>query len=387
MRGHIRPVRKGSKDDWYVVLFLGRDGAGKAKYRWYRVKGSKKDAQRELSRLLASIDSGAFVEPTKTTLAEFLEYWLENYAKANTGAKTFERYSEIVRGSIIPALGHHTLTKLQPLHIQAFYTEALTKGRKDGRGGLSPTTVKHIHGVLREALGHAVKWQLVARNVADAVEAPKKAWLQVEVLPEDEIRRLLKAAEGTPLHLAVLVLLTTGLRRGELLGLHWSDVDLNRGTMSVRHSVEQTRDGIRLKAPKTARSRRMVLVPPVTVDALRRHKAEQGKHRLQLGEAYRNQDLVFAAPDGGLPNPYALTDSFRRLVQRLGIKAHLHTLRHCHATQMLLLGVHPKIASERLGHSSVDMTLNVYSHALPSMQQEVVDKLDALYRGTLEQSS
>src|SRR5262245_50549078 len=179
MKRNIRPVRPGSKDDWYVVLYLGRDGAGKFKYRWVRVKGTKKDAERKLAQHVASIDSGAFAEPTKTTVAEFFAYWLENYAKTNVGAKSFERYAEIVRNAIVPALGQQRLCKLQPLHLQTFYSEAISSGRKDGRGGLSPTTVRHYHGVIREALQHAVRWQLLSRNVADAVEPPKKARSQV----------------------------------------------------------------------------------------------------------------------------------------------------------------------------------------------------------------
>src|SRR5262245_23982234 len=242
-RGHIRPVRKGCDDEWYIVLHVGPDSAGKPRYRWLRLKGTRKEAQKLLAKNLASQDAGTFVEPSKTKLVEYMEYWLEHYAKASVAPKSCERYVEMVRNVIVPALGQHTLTKLQPLHIQGFYTDLLAKGRKNGRGGLSPTTVRHVHGVLREALQHAVRWQLLGRNVADAVEPPKKAWQEVQVPKEDDIRRLLKGADGTPLHLPVLVALTTGLRRGELLGLRWSDVDLKQWAISVRLSVEQTKQG------------------------------------------------------------------------------------------------------------------------------------------------
>ena len=382
MKGHIRRTGKNS---WSIVLYLGRTAEGKPKYRWQSIKGGRKDAERELARQLNSIHSGCFVEPTKLTMAAFLEYWLENHARPSVGAKTLERYVSIINLDLIPGIGHHTLARLTPLHVQSFYAQALSSGRKNGRGGLSGTTVRHIHGLLRQALQAAVRLQLVARNVADAVQPPKKARTEMRVLNQEEVGQLLKAAQGTALHLPILVLVTCGLRRGELCGLRWGDLDLKAGTLSVQQSVQQTHEGVFFAPPKTATSRRTVLIPATIVEALRRHKARQSEHRLRMGPAYKNLDLVFAALDGGPTNPYALTDGFRRLAQRVGIRAHLHTLRHTHCTQMLILGTHPKIAAERMGHSSPSFTMSVYQHAAPTMQQELVDKLDRLLREDLEQ--
>ncbi|TDA67997.1 MAG: hypothetical protein D9V47_09115 [Clostridia bacterium] len=185
MKGHIRPRGKGT---WAIVLDLGRGAEGKRKQKWVTVHGTKKDAERELARLLHEMNTGAFVEPAKTTLGEYLEHWLEAYAKTNVAPKTFERYVQIVRNDLVPALGHHPLAKLQPLHIQAYYSEALQHGRKDGKGGLSARTVVQYHRILRESMQQAVKWQLLARNPADAVQPPRPARYDMRVLDAEEVR-------------------------------------------------------------------------------------------------------------------------------------------------------------------------------------------------------
>jgi integrase len=177
------------------------------------------------------------------TVKDYLGRWLANYARMNVAAKTFERYSEIVQLHLVPALGHHGLGKLQPLHIQACYSNAILSGRRDGRGGLSPQTVLHHHRVLREALRHAVKWQLIARNPADAVEAPRPQRREIESLDVKEATRLLEASAESPLALLVLLALGTGLRRGELLALRWKDVDLGANRLAVRQAIEQTKAG------------------------------------------------------------------------------------------------------------------------------------------------
>ena len=313
----------------------------------------------------------------------FLKRWLRDYAAVRVAAKTFERYAEIVRLHLIPALGHHPLAKLQPLHIQAHYSQALQDGRRDGKGGLLAQTVLHHHRILKEALQQAVRWQLLARNPADAVDPPRPRRREMRALDDAPTAVLLTAAEGTSLHIPVLLAVTTGLRRGEVVGLRWSDVDLDAETLAVRQCVEQTKAGLSFKEPKTAKGRRVVAVPRITTEALRRHKAEQAKQRLLLGPAYHDQGLVCARPDGRIWAPQALSAAFSALAHRLHLPIGFHGLRHSHATQLLKQGVHPKIVSERLGHATVGITLDVYSHVLPGMQEDAARRADAALRAAL----
>jgi integrase len=305
------------------------------------VRGVKRDAQRELARLLHSLDTGGYVEPNRLTVGEYLRLWLDDYAKANVSAKTFERYEEIVRLHLTPGLGNLLLTKLHPLHIQELYSRALETGRCDKKGGLSTQTVLHHHRVLRQALQQAVRWRLLVANPADAVKPPRPKRKVVMPPSEEQTMKLLDAARTTRLYTPILLVLAAGMRRGEVLGLRWQDVDLKAGTLMVRQTLEQTRAGLSFKEPKTAKGRRLLPLPAVVAEHLRRHKKEQAAERLQLGPAYG------------------------------------------HATQLLLRGVHPKVVSERLGHSTIAITLDTYSHVMPSLQEEAAEKLDVALRSAI----
>lgn len=378
MRGH---VRKRGQRSWAIVLDVGRDAAGKRRQRWHSVNGTKREAERELARLLNEIRVGSYVEPSRMTLRDYLERWLEDGVKSTVAPKTFERYGEIVRGQIVPALGEIRLDNLQPLDIQSFYSKALRDGRRDGKGGLSPQTVLHCHRVLRAALRQAVRWQLLARDPADAVEPPRPAAKKMRALDEADTVRLLDALQRSVLYPPVLLAATTGLRRGEFLGLRWASVDLDGAVLSVSETLEQTREGLRFKQPKTARGRRTVDLPGLLVDELRRHRREQAELRLLLGPAYQELDLVFPETDGGLWAPDKFSSRFAAWARRNGFAGfRLHDLRHTHASQLLKQGVHPKIVSERLGHATVAFTLDTYAHVLPGLQRDAVAELDKALR-------
>jgi integrase len=275
MKGHIK--KRGRS--WSIVIDVGRDpGTGKRKQKWMTVTGTKGDAQRKLRKYLTSLDEGTFVEPSKISVGEFLEQWLETYARPNTSGKTFERYAELVRKDLIPLLGMYPLQKLQPLHVQACYTKLYER--------LSAKTVLQHHRVLRKALQHAAKWGLVARNVAgtDLVDAPKPVHKEVRALDEIQTARLLVLARGRRFYLPVVLAVTTGMRRGEICGLRWGDVDLDAGVISVRQSLEQTKSGLRFKPPKTTKGRRRIDLGSLALDALQAHKVGQAKERLLIGK-------------------------------------------------------------------------------------------------------
>lgn len=381
MKGHIR---KRGTQSWAIVLDLGRDASGKRRQKWHSIKGTKRDAERELSKLINSLHTGDYIEPSKMRVSEYLTRWLADYAKTSVSPKTYERYSQIVENSIAPKLGGHRLADLRPLHIQAMYSEALREGRRDGKGGLSPQTVLHFHRVLHKALAQAVKWQLLARNPADAVDPPKPERKSMRALADNEMADLLKLVEGSPLYMPVLLAVTTGLRRGEILALRWQDIELEKGQATISRSLEQTKDGLRYKRPKTERGSRNVALPGFTVEALKSHKAEQAKRRLKLGPVYEDNDLICARDDGAPTPPDTLSTNFASTIRRAKLPhVRFHDLRHTHATQLLKQGVHPKVVSERLGHSKIGITLDTYSHVMPGMQEDAAQKVDAALRAAV----
>jgi integrase len=235
-------LKKRSQGSWSIVLYLGRDPVtGKKRQKWHTFVGNKKKAHAELTRLLYELNTGAYVEPTKLTLKDYLERWLSDYAKTNVSGKTYERYEEIIRKHLVPALGGTPLSNLRPLHIQGYYAHALQTGKKRGEAvtGLSAQTVLHHHRILREALGRAVKWQLLVRNPADAVEPPKPPRREMRAINEAQTAWLLEVARGTRLYVPVLLAVTSGMRRGEFLALRWPDVDFITG--SPRYAAQSNK--------------------------------------------------------------------------------------------------------------------------------------------------
>jgi integrase len=347
------------------------------------VKGAKRDAEVVLVQLLHQRDSGIDQPPGKISVGEYLQRWLRDYAEANTGPATLVQYESFVRRHLIPALGNIPLAKLRPQHIQAYYSHALRNGRADGKGGLLATTVLHHHRVLREALQHAVRWQLIARNPADAVEPPRPARHDVPALSQEVAQRLLEAANATPYGSLAYVAIMTGLRRGELLGLHWQDLDLEAGVLYVRQALQRLGgEGITFRAPKTRGSGRAVALSPDTVQRLRQHRHRQLEERLLLGPAYQDNGLVFTTPLGTPIDPANLLRAWGRIVKAAGLDGlRFHDLRHAHATLMLQQGVHPKVVSERLGHSGIRITMDTYSHVMPGLQAAAAAQLDGLPKG------
>lgn len=383
--GHIRERSLGSFELRY---FLGSDPAtGKRKYATATVKGSQKDAERELRRLLRSLDTGEHVEPSRLAVRDWLASWLDA-VRQEVSPKTHERYSEIVNHFLAPALGNLQLTKLAPVHIQNTYNALVEGGRRDGKsGGLAPRTRRHIHRILSAALARAVEQQLIARNPAEVFRRrlPKVEHRAMTTLTAEQSAQLLDAVRHSHIYWPVLIALTTGVRRGEVLALRWRNVDLDRGSMRIVESLEQTKTGLRFKSPKTDRARAVTL-PAFVVGELRRLKREQAEAFLRLGVRQTGETLVCARTDGEPLQPQSLTHEFPRFLVRLGPdfpRVRFHDLRHSHATQLLLAGVHPKVAQERLGHSTITTTLDLYSHVTETMQEDAAVRIDAAFRGAI----
>jgi integrase len=378
VRGHI--VKRG-KDSYSIVVSLGRDPTtGKYKYQWVSVKGTKREAEKRLSELLSQIDNGTFARPSKTMLAEYLETWLNEYVWVELAPRTAEGYELIVRRHLIPALGRITLTGLKPEHIQHYQSEKLSCGRADGKGGLSPRTVRQHYMALHAALERAVKMGLVGRNAADAVSAPRYQRHQWQSLSEFGVNSVLEAARNTPYYVLFYQALFTGMRRSELLALRWCDVDLLLGRVQVTRSLHQLGSGdVVIRSPKSERSRRMVSLPPSATLVFQEEKEKQRRDRGALGMALKDDDLVFRDVEGKPLRPDTVTHAWVKLVRRIGLRGiRLHDARHTHASLMLKQGVHPKIVQERLGHASIQLTLDTYSHVVPGLQEAAAAGFDKI---------
>ncbi len=374
-------IRRRGRSSWEVAVELGRDPlTGRRRRLSQTVRGTQRDAERVRVQLLHQIATGLDLEPTRLTVGAYLKLWLETI-RPNLGPTTYCRYEGIVRLQVLPGLAALLLAKLRPLHIQGLYSRLRESGRADGKGGLSPRTLLHVHRVLYGALGTAVRWQIIPRNVCQAVEAPKARWAEMRTLSREDTRRLLDAAheEESAYGDAVIMAVHTGLRLGELLGLRWEDVDLERGALTVRRTLQYlSGEGLTSKDTKTARARRTIPLGPTAVETLRRLRRRQLEERLAQGSAYCDRGIVFADALGRPLSPYRVSQRFPTLVKRLGlVPLRFHDLRHTHASLLLARGVHPKIVSERLGHASIAITLDTYSHVLPNLQEEAARDLDA----------
>jgi integrase len=378
MKGHIRERSPGR---WAIVIDT-RDAAGKRKRKWHSYTGNKRGAQIEAARLISEATRGTSLDPAKVTLREYLERWLAHMA-TQVSPRSVENYRQIVEVNINPALGTTLLGKLKPDQIAQAYSDALRHGRRDG-GGLSPRSVVMMHRALSQALKQAVTWQLLATNPAAACKPPRVERKELKVLSVDHTAALIEFAKGGRMHMPIVLFALCGLRRAEVAALRWNRLDLQAGTVSVSISIEQTKHGTREKPPKSGRGRTVAL-PALVVEELRRHRVQQAEQLLRLGIRPTDDTHVCLREDATAWPPRNLTYAFRHLRKSSGLpRIRLHDLRHGHASHMLLKGVHPKVVQERLGHASIQLTLDTYSHLLPSMQDDAAAIIDGVMRKALK---
>lgn len=333
---------------------------------------TRQEAARRLAEAVRDRDRGLPIAGERQTVAQFLATWLD-IIKPTIGVSTWKRYEEIVRLHLAPKLGMHSLAKLTPQHVQALYASKLETG-------LSSTTVHHIHAALHVALESAVSLDLVARNVADRVTPPQMRRHEMAVLSPWQSRALLGAIASDEFEALYVLALTAGMRQGELLALRWRDLDLDAGWLHIHVTVRKLRGQFIYAPPKTKRSRRAVALTSLAVAALQRHRVRQAEAKTMVGPAWQDNDLVFVDAVGGpLDGKHLLRHYFRPLLQRAGLPAiRFHDLRHTTATLLLAQGIHPKVVSEMLGHTTIGITLDTYSHVLPEMQREAASSLERL---------
>jgi integrase len=349
-------IRKRGKKSWALKFDVASDD-GKRRTRYATVRcDTRREAQAELTKLLAASDAGTLPDPSNATVTEYIDAWL---AAPKGSAKTMERYGELAANQIKPHLGAHKLQRLKPEHVQTWHGTLIGTG-------LSPRTVKHAHKLLHRVLTDAVKNGTLARNVAGVHAPPSVEEDEIEILTGDQVTDVLAKLDGHNLFPIVSLALATGMRRGELLGLQWGEVDLDAGTLRVERSLEETKSGLRLKPPKSRRGRRNISLPAEAVAMLRDHRVRQMKIRLALGMGRPDAEmLVFSDVEGELLKPHTISRAWRRVVAAKKLPAvTFHALRHTHASMLIRAGVDILTISRRLGHSKAAITLDVYGHLI-----------------------
>jgi integrase len=373
MKGHIRERSAGH---WAIVIEMRDPETGRRKRKWHKFAGTKRKAQDECARLISDLNGGLYIEPARITVGQFLDRWLE-HIKSQVSPRTYERYGELVTKNLKPLLGAVLLTKLRPMQISDAYGKALSAGRRDGKGGLSPSTVRYLHVILKSAMGQAVRWQMLARNPVDAVDPPKIERSAMNTYDLAQTAGLIDATRGTRMTITVMLAVLCGLRRGEIAALRWRNINLGAAQLAVTESAEQTKAGVRYKQPKSGKGRTVALSARV-VNELRSRRVQQAQELLMLGIPLADDAFVVAQADGQPLQPRSITRQWLSLLSNNKAlpRIRFHDLRHAHATHMLSSGVHPKIASERLGHSKVGITMDLYSHVMPGMQEDAAARVD-----------
>jgi integrase len=387
MRGSV--VKRG--DGYSVVVDLDRDPVtGKRRQKWHSGFRTKRVAERALSEIVASVHAGHYLEPTKQTLTDFVTDWL-TAIEPTIRPSTHHSYGRNLRLHVLPHLGSVQLRRVDAGMLNALYAALLADGKltnaNGGAGGLSPRSVRYVHTIIHRAFRDAVRWGRIGRNPADAADPPRASAVvrpTMTTWTADQVRAFLDHTADHRLHAAFVLLATTGMRRGEALGLRWSDVDLTAGRVSISQTVIMVHHDIRIGAPKTARGRRTVALDPGTVTALREHRHRQLAERLLMGAGFTDHGLVFCRPDGGPLHPERFSRMFSRELAKIGLPAiRLHDLRHTWATLALSAGEHPKVVQERLGHANVSITLDVYSHVSEGLHGDAASRVASIIFGSV----
>ena len=404
MRGHVRHRGESASGSWEYIVDVGLAAAqrcGTCKRRFWIERRPKekcstcggdlheteerrretkagfatqKACQAAMNKLLVAVGEQSYAVPTKASLREYLtKAWLPA-VKATVRPSTYNSYVQHVECHIAPHIGSVKLAKLTGSQVNALYAKLAESGKKDGKTGLSPMTVHHVHSCLHKACKDAVRWGHISRNPLDAADPPRKkgdGTREMQTWTKEQLKSFLVSIADHRLSALWRTIAMTGMRRGEALGLRWLDVDLEAERLSVRRALIPTNRDVVVSEPKTAKGRRVIALDPGTVEILKAQAARQLEEQAQPRERWVETGLVFTAENGSALDPESVSRYWRQAVKHsLLPPIRLHDLRHTHATLALQAGIHPKVVSERLGHATVSITLDTYSHAIPAMQEE-----------------
>lgn len=357
---------------WVAMLNIGVIAGRRRRRAFYGA--TQAEVLLKLNAATHSMRRGVPVPLERQTFGAFVEKWLEAVGPS-LREPTVRRYSSLLAHAV-RTLGRISLARLTPADLQRLYDDRR-------KAGAAPRTILHVHRVIHRALRDAERWGDVARNVSGLVDPPRASRAQFRTLTADEARQLMRTVEGDRLEAVVVVALTTGMRMGEILGLTWRALDLDAGAVRVQASLQQTTGGLVLVEPKTARSRRQIEIESRVVAALRRHRAVQLQERLGAGPVWSERDFVFTTPIGGpIDGRELLRAWFRPLLARAGLPPiRFHDLRHSYASIALARGLHPKVVQEAMGHSTIAVTMDLYSHVVPSLQRDAAREMGAALFG------
>lgn len=388
-------IQKRGENSYLLVVEAGYDANGKRIKRTKTIRVEDKLTPKklneylemELAKFKMEVEAGEYIAPEKMTFAAFVEEWREKHARRELSPKTLENYNIQIKKRLIPTFGHMRLDQIKPLHVVTFLESLQREGeRADGKeGALSSGMVEYIHRVLKNIFNRAVEWKIIKTSPMAAIKKPKVEQGEMSVYDEEEVHRLFQALEeANPMWRVMISLaLTTGLRKGELLGLEWKNIDLNTGTIDVRQSLTYVKGtGFIVKEPKTKNSIRKVAVPPSLIPDLEAFKKQSAIERDRCGELWEGGErfFLFSSWNGKPLHPSSVKTWWRRFTNRHGLRyIRFHDLRHTSATLLINKGVHAKIISERLGHANILTTMNIYGHALRSADQEAAKHFDSLF--------
>jgi len=404
MRGHVRHRGESASGSWEYIVDVGPAAAQRCtacnKRVWIARRpkescprcggslreteerrretkagfGTQRECQAAMNKLLVAVGEQSYAVPTKASVREYLtKEWLPA-VKATIRPSTYNSYVQHVDSHITPHIGSVKLAKLTGSQVNALYAKLAESGKKDGKSGLSPMTIHHVHSCLHKACKDAVRWGHISRNPLDAADPPRKkgdGTREMQTWSKEQLKAFLEAVAGERLSPLWHTIAMTGMRRGEAIGLRWNDVDLENGRLSVRRALIPTSREVVVSEPKTAKGRRVIALDPGTVEVLKAQAARQLEEQNGWDEAWVETGLVFTAEDGKALDPESVSRYWRQAIKKSMLPSiRLHDLRHTHATLALQAGIHPKVVSERLGHATVSITLDTYSHAIPAMQEE-----------------
>ncbi len=387
MRGHIhKRVRTNAAGKetvrWYVVVDAGLDEAGKRQQKWHGGFSTRRAAEVERAKIVSDLHSGRYVAPDRLMLAEWVrESWLP-MTKTRVKPSTFDSYRSNMETHVLPALGSRALQQLTAPMLNTLYAELLSHGGR--RGPLAAKTVRYIHTIVHKALADAVDAGIIGANIAERAKPPRpnrSRAPKIECWEPTELAAFLESVKGTRLEAAWRLASMTGMRRGEVLGLRWCDVDLDTSRIAVRNAIVSVAYAVLESSPKSHQAR-VIDLDPETTALLRRHRERQQHEREEFGADYHHLDLVTCAEDGSPIHPQSFSQAFASAVEEAGLrKIRLHDLRHTHATIAVKAGVPVKVISERLGHESPAFTLKQYAHVLPGMQAEAAELIATVVAG------
>lgn len=381
-RGSIRQISK-AKKSWKIIIELPKDEVtGKRRQKSFTCYGTKKEAEKFKTEKLRELDTGELIETKKIKFSEYLDYWLKVESQSNLRKNTVEGYKHYINRHIKPKLGNILLEDIKPIHLQKFYLQQLESGELKSGKGLSKRTVQSMHRIIHKALQQALKWRMITRNVADNVEVPKAEKYEARFLDEKEIRNLIEKVKDSELYIPVVISCFTGLRRGEVLGLTWEDIDFEKGYIKISKQLQRIGGENILVPTKTAKSNRKVAISKTLIDILKKYKTKQMENKILLGEKYGNDiNAVCTYQSGKLFNPKRFSAKFNEFLKKAELPIiRFHDLRHTHASLLLKMGVKDKLISERLGHSSIGITMDLYSHIYNGEDEKIANDFDTLIK-------